>query len=109
MLVATTLCAVTNGAVGGLCVLKSFLITETGGESSAEIVSWVQAVLVMFFMFLVGISMTGFPWILMGKLRIEVKGLGLSFKLVFSYVNDYVNHPPTVVSVSFEKKQTIFS
>ena len=72
MLVATTLCAITNGAVGGLCILMNFLLTKTGGESSADIVSWIQAVLVMFFMFLVGISMTGFPWILMGNLRINI-------------------------------------
>ena len=67
MLVATVLCALTNGAIGGLCLLKNFLQTE----ESAEIISWVLAVLIMVFMFLVGISMTGFPWILMGKFYIQ--------------------------------------
>ena len=67
MIVATALCALTNGAVGGLCILKNFLQAENE-EDSAEIISWLLAVLVMLFMFLVGISMTGFPWILMGKI-----------------------------------------
>ena len=68
MLVATALCAITNGAAGGLSILRKFLPEEIQGESVEEIVSWVLAVLVMLFMFLVGISMNGFPWILMGKL-----------------------------------------
>ena len=67
MLVATALCAITNGAVGGLCILKNHLLSGEGGESRAEILSWVLAVLIMLFMFLVGISMAGFPWILMGE------------------------------------------
>ena len=81
MLVATALCALTNGAVGGLCILKNFLLTETD-EDSAEIVSWLLAVLIMVFMFLVGISMTGFPWILMGKLRYHLDRIFLELLIL---------------------------
>ena len=60
MVFSTATCALLNGLIGGLIILRDKVSNET-------LVSWVLTVLIMVIMFCVGISMVGFPWILMGK------------------------------------------
>ena len=61
MVITTATCAILNGVVGGLIILRDHV-------NSDIIISWTLTVLIMVFMFCVGISIVGFPWILMGKL-----------------------------------------
>ena len=65
MVITTATCAILNGVVGGLIILRDQV-------NSDIIISWTLTVLIMVFMFCVGISIVGFPWILMGKLCISV-------------------------------------
>lgn len=60
MISSTATCALINGLIGCLIILREKV-------SSENLVSWVLTVLIMVIMFCVGISMVGFPWILMGK------------------------------------------
>ena len=60
MVFSTATCAILNGVIGGLIILRDHVSSDT-------IVSWALTVLIMVIMFCVGISIVGFPWILMGK------------------------------------------
>ena len=61
MVFSTATCAILNGVIGGLIILRDHVSSDT-------IVSWTLTVLIMVIMFCVGLSIVGFPWILMGNM-----------------------------------------
>ena len=61
MVISTATCGLLNGVAGGLIILRDHISSDT-------IVSWTLTVLIMVIMFCVGLSIVGFPWILMGNM-----------------------------------------
>ena len=55
------------GTLGALVIMK-----ESGVRFDETMISWVMTILLILFMFCVGVAIVSFPWILMGNKKMKI-------------------------------------
>lgn len=55
------------GTLGALVIMK-----ESGVRFDEIMISWVMTILLILFMFCVGVAIVSFPWILMGNKKMKI-------------------------------------